>query len=236
MKRLIFITILLLAATILVTVVYFKSLNNATQHTSQVLSTIPNNASLIFEFNNEKGFYDIFSDNKLFTNIIGEEKMAELAALKKIVLQNPSFEPFLNGQNLYVSLHPEKGNNIDFLLTVAISKGFETNLFDQIIKQRKSGIVINTFETAGKQGYVIYLNQLKKRFYLINGEDHTLSGSFSKDLIEACARYDYKREKQAFVLLSDRQSSNSLANLYVNYEALTALFEQLFLNKNTDLF
>jgi hypothetical protein len=236
MKRLIIITILLLAATILVTVVYFKSLNNTTQHTSQVLSTIPNNASLIFEFNNEKGFYDIFSDNKLFTNIIGEEKMAELAALKKIVLQNPSFEPFLSGQNLFVSLHPEKGTNIDFLLTVAISKGFETNLFDQIIKRHKSGIVINTFETAGKQGYVIYLNQLKKRFYLINGEDHTLSGSFSKDLIEACARYDYKREKQAFVLLSDRQSSNSLANLYVNYEALTPLFEQLFLNKNTDLF
>ena len=38
------------------------------------------------------------------------------------------------------------------------------------------------------------------------------------------------------MLLSDRQSSNSLANLYVNYNALSPLFSQIFLNKNPDLF
>ena len=236
MKRLIIATILLLIATVLVTVVYFKNLNSTTQQTSNVLRTIPNNASLIFEFNNEKSFYDIFSDNKLFVNIMGEEKMAELAALKKTILQNPLLEPYLNEQNLYVSLHPQKGDNIDFLLTAAVPKEFNPDLFEQISKQPKSGIVINTFNTAGKQGYIVYLNGLKKRFYLINQDNNTLSGSFSKDLIETCAKYDYKNEKQAFVLLPDRQSANSLINLYVNYEALSPLFEQLFINKNTDLF
>jgi hypothetical protein len=236
MKRLIFATIVLLIATVLVTVFYFRNLNNTTQHTSLVLRTIPNNASLIFEFNNEKGFYDIFTDNKLFTNIIGEEKMAELAELRKLILLNPLFQPYLSGQNVFISLHPQNGNDIDFLLTTSISKGFEFELFDQILKQPKSGIVINTANLAGKQGYTIYLNDLKKRFYLIETDEHTLSGSFSKDLIEACAKYDYKKEKQAFVLLSDRQSSNSLANLYVNYEALSPLFEQLFINKNVDFF
>ncbi len=236
MKRLIIITIILLIATVLVTVVYFKNLNSTTQQTSQVLRTIPNNASLIFEFNNEKSFYEIFADNKLFTNIIGDEKMAELAALKKTLLQNPLIEHFLNEQNLYVSLHPQKGDNIDFLLTIAVSKEFGPELFEKISKQPKSGIVINTFNTAGKQGYIIYLNDLKKRFYLIDQDDNTLSGSFSKDLIETCAKYDYKNEKQAFVLLPDRQSANSLINLYVNYEALSPVFEQLFINKNVDIF
>ncbi|WP_426667802.1 hypothetical protein ACPPVU_17405 [Mucilaginibacter sp. McL0603] len=236
MKRLIIITIILLIATVLVTVVYFKNLNSTTQQTSQVLRTIPNNASLIFEFNNEKSFYDIFADNKLFANIIGDEKMAELAALKKTLLQNPLIEHFLNEQNLYVSLHPQKGDNIDFLLTIAVSKEFGPELFEKISKQPKSGIVINTYNVAGKQGYIIYLNDLKKRFYLIDQDDNTLSGSFSKDLIETCAKYDYKNEKQAFVLLPDRQSVNSLVNLYVNYEALSPLFEQLFINKNTDIF
>lgn len=236
MKRLIIATILLMTATVFITVVYFKNLNNPTQHTSQVLRIIPNNASLIFEFNNEKGFYDIFTDNKLFTNLIGEDKMAELAALKKLLLQNRLIEPYVNGQNLYISLHPQQGNTIDFLLTIPMLKGFEPQLFDAISKQKKNGLVLNTFNTAGEQGYIIYLNDLKKRFYLFAKDENALMGSFSKDLVEACAKYDYKKEKQAFVLLSDRQSSNSLANLYVNYQALSPLFEQLFISKNTDIF
>ena len=236
MKRLVFATIILLIATVLITVVYFKNLNTTTQHTSLILRTIPNDAALIFEFNNEKGFYDIFTDNKLFTTIAGREKMAELAELRKLILLNPLFEPYFSGQNLFISLHPQKGNDIDFLLTTSASKGFQPELFDQILKQPKSGIVINTIHLVGKLGYTVYLNDLKKRFYLIDNDDHTLSGSFSKDLIEACAIYDYKKEKQTFVLMSDRQSSNSLANLYVNYEALSPIFEQLFINKNIDIF
>ena len=236
MKRLIIITIILLIATVLVTIVYFKNLNTATEHTSQVLRAIPNNASLILEFNNEKGFYDIFANNQLFTNIIGEDKMTELKVLKKVVLLNPVIEPYLHGQNVYISLHPQKGNNIDFLITIAVPKGFEPELFNELSKQKKNGIVLNTFNIDSQQGYVIYLNDLKRRFYLISKDDHSLSGSFSKELIETCAKYDYQKEKQAFVLLSDRQNSNSLANLYINYSALSPLFEQIFVNKNTDLF
>ena len=236
MKRLLFATIILLIATVLVTVMYFKNLNNTTEHTSLVLRTIPNSASLILEFNNDKSFYDIFTDNQLFTNIIGEDKMDEFKSLKKLVLQNAAIQPLLNGQNLYISLHPQKGNVIDFLITVSTPKGFETSLFETLLKQKKNGLVLNTFNVAGQQGYVIYLNDIKRRFYLISKDDQALAGSFSKELIEACAAYDSKKEKPSFVLLSDRQSSNSLANLYVNYSALSPLFEQLFLNKNTDLF
>jgi hypothetical protein len=236
MKRQIFLTVILLIATVLVTFVYFKKLNTDTQHTSQVLSSIPNNASLIFEFNNDKGFYDIFADNKLFKNIVGGEKMAELAALKKLLLQNHLIQPFLDGQNLYISLHPQKGNDIDFLLTTLVAKGFGPEMLELMSKQPKSGVVINTISIAGKPGYTVYLNDLKKRFYLVDKDDHTLSGSFSKELIEACVNYDDKKEKQAFVLLSDRQNANSLANLYVNYEALSPLFEQIFISKNTELF
>lgn len=236
MKRLIIATIILLIATVLVTVGYFKNLNGISQQTTQALRTIPNDASLIFEFNNEKSLYDIFTDNKLFMNLIGEDKMTELIALKKRILQNPVIEPHLSGQNLYISMHPQKGDDIDFLITISIPKGFEPELFDELSKQKKNGLVLNTFNIGEKQGYVIYLNDIKRRFYLINKDDQTLSGSFSKALIEECSKYDYQKEKQAFVLLSDRQSSNSLANLYINYSALSPLFSQIFLNKNPDVF
>lgn len=235
MKRLIITTTLLLAATVLVTVFYFRRLNASTQHTSLVLRTIPNDASLIVEFNNDKDFYDIFSGNKLFVNIIGQDKMDELATLRKDLLQNSLLIQYLKGQNLYVSLHPQKGNTIDFLLTIAISKDFQSGLLEQLSRQQKNGMVITSIDIAGKPGYSIYLTDVKRRFYLINKDEHTLSGSFSKDLIESCANYDYKTKPQAFVLMSDQQNSNSLANLYVNYKGLTPLFEQLFISKNPDL-
>ena len=236
MKRLVVATIILLIATVLVTVVYFKNLGGVSQQTTQALRTIPNDASLILEFNNEKSLYDIFTDNKLFMSLIGEDKMTELIALRKRILQNPVIEPHLSGQNLYISMHPQKGDDIDFLITISIPKGFEPALFDELSKQKKNGLVLNTFNIGEKQGYVIYLSDIKRRFYLINKDDQTLSGSFSRALIEECARYDYKKEKQAFVLLSDRQSSNSLANLYINYNELSPLFSQVFIVKNPDLF
>jgi hypothetical protein len=236
MKRLIIATILLLAATVLVTVVYFRHLTTTTQHTSLVMATIPNDASLIFEFNNEKEFYDIFTGNTLFTNILGEEKMEELASLHKWLLQNPLMDKYFNGQSVFLSLHPQKGNSIDFLFTISVSKELQAETLEQLSKQSGNGMLIHNINIEGKPGYDIYLNDLKKRFYLISKDEYSLSGSFSKDIISNCARYDHKKEKQSFVLLPDQQSSNSLANLYVNYTALTPLVEQLFLNKNDDIF
>jgi hypothetical protein len=65
MRKLVITTIILLIATVCITVVYFKNLNPPGSHTSQVMSTIPDNAAVIFEFNNEKSFYDIFSGDTL---------------------------------------------------------------------------------------------------------------------------------------------------------------------------
>jgi hypothetical protein len=96
--------------------------------------------------------------------------------------------------------------------------------------------LVTPFRSGTKQGYNIYINALKKRFYVINKEDNIFSGSFSKELIDQCSAYKSKADKKVFVLLSEQQNANSLANLYVNYQALSPLFEQFFKNKNTDIF
>lgn len=236
MKRLIFATIVLLIATALVTTFYFKNLSSTTQHTSQVMRTIPDDASLIFEFNNDKDFYDIFTGNKLFTALIGQDKLTALTAVRNLLLLNPALQPYTQGQNIFASLHPQKGNTIDFLLTVSIARDFDADPFLQLAKNPKSGMLVTEINLGGKPGYVIYLSELKKRFYLVNKDDRILSGSFSKELVENYARYDYRKEKPNFVLLPDQQSKNSLANLYVNYQALSPLFAQVFHNKNIDIF
>jgi len=236
MKRMLIATIILVAATIAVTVVYFKHINTASQHTSLAMRAIPDDASMVLQFVNEKEFYDIFTGSALFGDILGREKLNELQALKKDLLQNPLLSPHLAGQNIFVSLHPQKNNTIDFLLTATVSKEFQEDILEQLYKQRNNGLLIHTMDIDGKAGYVVYMSDIKRRFYLISKDGQTLSGSFSKDVIEDCAKYDYRRQKQTFVLLSDQQSSNSLANLYVNYQGLTPLAEQLFSVKNPDIF
>ena len=236
MKRLIIVTLLLFAATVLVTLVYFSHLNRSGQSADPALRRIPNNASIIFEFSNDKDFYDIFAGNKLFSALIGQDKQDELFALRKLLLQNPQLGKYFSNEDIYISLLPQKGNTIDFLFTASVSKEFQDEFLEQFAKKNPKGMLITPTSFSGKPGYQIYLSDLKRRFYLINKDDLSLSGSFSKDVIESYAKYDYRKEKDSLVLLPEQQRINSLANVYVNYRALNVLAEQLFSGKNPEFF
>lgn len=235
MRRFIIITLLLLIATAFVTVVYFKNLNPPGTRTDKVMRTIPDDAPLIVEFNNEQGFYDIFNNNKALPAFIGQQKLDELDVLRRQILLNPSLEKFFTGQNAFISIHPLK-SDVELLLTISAANGFDIQALAQLAKQKNSGLVVSPLNISGKPGYTIYINSIKKRFYIVNNQENIFSGSFSKELAEMSAAYKNQKEKQAFVLLSEQQNYNSLANLYVNYGKLSPLFDQLFQNKNTDIF
>ena len=237
MRRQIVITVILLIATAFVTVVYFKNLNPPGTHVSKVMNTIPDNAAFILEFNNDKSFYDIFNTNPLFKAVVGGQQIDELDSLRQQLFQNPQLAQLFTGQNIYVSLHPsQKGNGVNLLITLSPVTGFEPLAFDKIIKQPNSNLVITVLQTKSKQGYEIYLKALKKSFYLVKKEGNIFSGSFSAELTDQSSLYKSKDGKQSFVLLSEQQNANSLANLYVNYSQLEPLVDKLFKNKNTDIF
>jgi hypothetical protein len=236
MKRPIIITIILLVVTLLVTVIYFKNLHRNGPRTREVLQNIPDNAALILEFNNDNSFYDIFNESQLFTNIAGKNTIADLDTLRNELLLNEQLEPFFTGQNIFISLHPLKNNTVELLLTTAAKQKFDATAIDELAKQKNTGLLIIPFTIGTKKAYTIYSHILKKRFYLVNKEEGIFAGSFSKDLIIQSAQYLPKKDKANFILLPDQQNSNSLANLYINYSQLSPLFEQLFRNKNTDIF
>jgi hypothetical protein len=236
MKRLIAITLILIAATAYITVKYFKNLNTSGTHAGNVIRTIPDNAAVVFEFTNEKSFYDIYAGNTLLTNLIGEQDIADLDTVRKVLFDNASLQSFFTGRNVFVSLHPSKGNQIELLVTASAAKDIDLTEFDQLAKQKNTGMLITPLQIGEKRGYNIYFNSLKKRFYIININGNIFSGSFSKELITQNANYTPDREKQAFMLLPDQQNSNSLANMYINYEQLGPLFTQIFKSDNTDIF
>lgn len=236
MKRLIGITILLLLATAAITVVYFKNLNAPGLHAVQTMRNIPGDAALVFEFNNEDSFYDIFKGDKLFTAVIGKEQLGELDTLRSQMFADPTLEKFFNGQNTFISLHPQADGTIGLLITTAAAKGFNPEDIDQLTVKTHKGLVVTPTTFDGKKGYAIYSTTLKKRFYLLNKEDGIYLGSFSKDLINVGAKYIPQKDERLFMALPEQQNANSLANLYINYHNLNLLFEMLFKNDNNDIF
>ncbi|XHR96888.1 hypothetical protein ACFJIV_09675 [Mucilaginibacter sp. UC70_90] len=236
MKRLIVTTIFLIIATVLVTVLYFKNLSPPGVRTGQVMRAIPDNAVAVFEFGNEKGFYDIFAGNQLLSTFVGPGKLHELDTLRKLLIASPQLDQFFTGQNIFVSLHPTNNDDIDLLVTTSASKAFSANMFNHLTGSAKSALQIAPMQIAASQGYNIYVKPLNKHFYLIKTGDNIFSGSFSKDLVDHSAIYQQDKGHNGFVPLPEQQNANSLANLYINYNQLNPFFDQLFLNKTTDIF
>ena len=125
---------------------------------------------------------------------------------------------------------------VDVLLTISSANGFEPSLFDELAKQPNSGLLVTPFRITGKQAYNIYIRSLKKRFYIIVKDNNIFSGSFSQEQIGQSLSNKSKSEEESFILLSEQQNANLLANLYINYNQLSPLFDQLFKNKNNDVF
>lgn len=229
-------TLVLLIIAVMISVLYFNNLNSPGKQSGKVMGNIPADAALIFEYKNDQGFYDIFKNNALLNTLIGEQKSAELKDLKANILDNQLLNPLFNGQSLFISIHPQKDStDIDFLITTSATANIGDEL-DQIAKKPNSKALIHQMEISGKKGYNIYLSNIKRRFFLIANYDNTFSGSFSKSLVEAAAKYRNEQHDKFFVQLSDQQNSTSIANLYINYKQLSPLFDQLFKSKNSDIF
>jgi hypothetical protein len=205
MRRHIIITIILLVAAVSITVVYFKNLNTPGIQAARIMEAIPGDAALIFEFNNDQTFYDIFNDNLLFKALAGKQKIEELDILRTQLLQNPILRNYFTAQNIFISLHPSKSRALDLLVTLSPANGFEPAVFEQVAKQVGTGMVVTPIKANGKQGYSIYLNALKKRFFIINSGNNILSGSFARELAEQYSTSKSKKKSQlSFFYMSSR--------------------------------
>jgi len=236
MRRPIIFSVILFVAIIFLAVLYFKNLNTPGSRTTGVLSAIPNNAALIFEFNNEDSFYDIFNENKLFASVIGTTQIGELDTLRKQLLDNKELRPFFNGQDVFISFHPAKDNAIGMLVSTSAGKNFDVKAFDKLSEAKQKGLNITSTTFGGKKGYDIFLADVNKHFYLASKEKGIYAGSFSKEMTELFAAYTPQKDQKNFIQLPQQQTSNSLANLYINYAQLNPLFDKLLKNKFSDIF
>lgn len=117
MKRLIIITVILVAATAVVTVAYFRHLSPPGKRATQVINTIPDSAALIFEFNNDSSFYDIYKNSELFSALIGQPAIKQFNTLRHVLLNSPNLHTIFADQDIFISVHPQGNDSVGYLFT-----------------------------------------------------------------------------------------------------------------------
>jgi hypothetical protein len=235
MRNFIILTLILFFAVIGLTVKYFSALQPRKQTIEKVMGMIPEDATLIFEFNNDKSFEDIFKKNELFTALLGHEKTAELVILRDQLLKK-NLELYFSDQRILISLHPQpKEKQIEFLLSTSTSEKMQAEDLQKHFQQLSPEFAITAMDFRKLKGFRMSLpNNGKDFFLLFNGR--AVIGSFSRDLVEAAALQSESPAKEIFKRLSDQQISNSVANLYINYKSTPALLNQLFKTRRSDVF
>ena len=233
MKRQIIITLILLAATVMITLTYFKHLNPPGRRVNQVINTIPASAAFVFQFNNDSSFYDIYSKSELFTAITGRQKMRELDALRHTLLGYPLLKEHFLAEDIFISIHPQATDSLDYLLTIPATAHVEPGLADLFKNKAATNINFASLNIAGKKAYSIRIDTLNKVFYFANRGNDIWVGSFSQSIIEEDLKYK-PQEKSAFSLLPDQQNSTLLGSLYINYSQINPLLTQLYKTDNID--
>jgi hypothetical protein len=231
MKRLIIITLLLLTATVVITVKYFSNLNPPGKRTSQAINSIPSSAAFVFEFSNDGSFSDMYTKSDLFTTITGQTKMDELQALHNGLLNNAVLKTFFSDQNVFISVHPQPNDSLDYLITLPSKLNLNQGSIEQF-RQSKAGVSVKNINIAGKKGYELSIDSLDRHFYLAEKVTDVWTGSFSMPLLQESLSYT-PNEKSNLTLLAAQQGG-TLGNLYVNYSKLAPLVTQLYKTGNED--
>jgi len=233
MRRLIIITVILIAATAVVTVAYFKHLSPPGKRTTQVINTIPDSAALIFEFNNDSSFYDIYKNSDLFSAIVGAPAIKQFNTLRRVLLNSAELRSTFADQDIFVSVHPQQDDSAAYLFTTTEAVRIKPEMFKNT--GRLKGITFTPVNFGKSRGFKIHSDSLITDFYMAERNGQVITGSFSKALLQQSLNYKPSDKTGHFSLLPDQQTSTSLGALYVNYRQAGRLLNLFYKKDNGDL-
>lgn len=239
MKKIIGITIILVLSVISLAYLYFSNLTVKSRNNDRVLSEIPADATVIFQYINEKSLYEIFTDYTVFDTIIGTQNKQELAWIRKMLFSNNSLIENTSGQRVFLSFHPSQTDSIHFLWSIQLKQNLSSielqNIFSESADKR---ITIRQKSSDG----ILELNfsELTRPFYLCIDKG-ILRGSFSIELLNQSIDGKSTKINQAFIREVNSglgKDANALAHLFINYNKNGPLkpFFRRKLSDNFELF
>lgn len=221
MKRLYAILGILLIILSGMTYLYFSNLKTATVNSDLSLKFAAQQSGLIFSMQNNKSVIDILKGQDLFNNLIGEEKVKLLDAMKTVLLSRPEFNRLISDQNIYLSILPGEKRQIDFLISMQLNSTATKEDFLQTLQSKKI-----QYE-ALQDLYKVSLSDTLSLF--VGLEKNALLVSTTESQVRAAL--NNKAEGDAafldFIRKNDKLSKNSLASLYINFKKVPALLKAI---------
>jgi hypothetical protein len=227
MKKIIIITVLLLVTTVTLAALYFSALFRDDRNISKVLGYIPADAAMVLQFTNDEGFFEIYRDYNLFSNIIGEGHTNEFTALKSAIVNDQQITKLIDHQKVFLSFHPER-DSVSFLWLSMLNENFD---IEDLQGNSTNKFKVNAATDKNHaQLSEIMLPGIARSFHIfIDGS--IVIGSFSRELLNKSIATNRKKIDQQFIKeISDQniRSENSLINLYFNLGILKNYISQYF--------
>jgi hypothetical protein len=219
MKRILVLIIVLLTAIITMAYLYFTGLKADKKNNDNALYAAASGSAFIFAFQNEKSILDILSSQSLLKEIIGGEKSEQLRILYQYLLSKPAINYLADKQNIYVSLYPGDGHDIDFLYSTQLNAPSGSVQLMNALKS--AGIVPSPDQSLSKlilaDSTVFYL-ALKDNLLLLSS-----AANLVQDGLSAVPGKDGKFAE--YIESTSRLSKTSLAEIYINYSKLPKLLQ-----------
>ncbi len=218
MKIILGITTVLLLAVFSVAYLYFSNLTGDSRSNDKTLAGIPADASVIFNFSNDKSLYEIFKDYEVFDVISGKKKKQELSWLKSLLLDNRELYSATQGQKVFLSFHPMSSDSLQYLWIMPLQENLMLTEIREIL-MKTHGNQIKITSAAGLSFLEIKNNMINDSFYI--GIDRGIAkGSFSKTLLLQSLDKDGGKISKEFIreineaMLKD---DDALASMFINH-------------------
>lgn len=220
MNKIIGITTALFIVVLSLAYLYFSNLNVKSRNNDRILSEIPGDAAMLFQYPNDKSLYDIFKDYTLFDTIIGTQHKNELSRLKKLYADYQKLANITEGQKVFLSFHPSKDETVQFLWSIALKEKLSFTELENILKENSKAGTISQNKSSQNILEISNPNSKQKTFYICI-DNNIIRASFSIDLLQKSLDPDSKKISSEFIKeinLGLKQDANALANLFINYD------------------
>lgn len=226
MKKIFVSIFILLVAIVTMAYLYFSKLNSDHAQTDLSLYAATGSSGFIFSFENDKSILGILKEQDIFEEAIGNENFKALQSLQNNLLAAPAINQLIDKQTIYLNFIPGKKQQTDYLFSTQTAGNASPQQLYQALKAN-----VTTLDTTGniatitlKDSTIFYLG-VKAQLVLLSNSPEPILKALSANSEKADHTF------VEYIKSNNRQTRNTLAQLYINFNKLPELLKNMIPGK-----
>ncbi len=203
---------------------YFSKLKQSTNANDLSLNAISANAGIVYSFDHDKSFYEILRGQDLLQHLLGKTKSSQLKSINDFLAGKPALADLLDGQKIYIGFIPYQANQIDFLICTQIKQDVDLKQF--LVNNHSKSVKITPIKDLYKITFIdsnpIYVG-IRNKLVVISNTAAQVQKVIANNTNKASGFATYIKANSGY-------NKNSLANLYLNFEAFPAFLKNILSN------